>query len=437
MRTSSPSANGTRPGRLALVGAWFDPTDPRIWSGMFHHVTTELEAMGVFAGHRDATPWAPAARLVHRWLRATGRATASWTLRPEALALARVSDPWIRRRPPRRVDATLVPQGTVGRPAADPLVLWCDLSPAQLVAAGPELAAGFGLPEVTARQLHAAADAQLALHRRAVATCAVSHWTARSLVHDHGLPADRVHVVGCGRNVDVTPPPQRDWSTPRLLFVGNDWRRKNGDAVVRCFTRLRQEHPTARLDVAGQHPPLDVPGVIGHGPLRFDQPGSAARLAALFRTATCFVMPSVLEPFGIVYVEAAAAGVPSIAGTSGGTTTSVGDGGILVPPTDDRALLDAMRRVCQPAVAGDLGARAQRRSAAFTWRLVAERLLRASGLAAPDGRTLAHFLDDDTAGSARTSTGTGETPTSAGAGTGEAGIGADATSERLPGMSAR
>jgi len=383
--------------RIGMVGAWFDPTDARIWSGMFRHVIDELTAMGVFAGYRDVTPSVPAARLVHRWLRLTGRANASWTLRPEARLLAAVEGPWLRRRPPGDADAWIVPQGMVGRPVTGRSVLWCDLSPAQLLAAGPELAAGFGFPEVTARQLRAAAAAQLAQHRRAVVTCAVSHWAARSLVADHGLDAASVHVVGCGRNVDVAPPPARDWSTPRFLFVGNDWARKGGDTLLRCFARLRRERPDARLDLAGTHPPVDVEGVSGHGPLRFDQPASRARLERLFAEATCFVMPSRLEPFGIVYVEAAAAGLASIGTNRGGTATSIGDGGVLVDPNDDGALLDAMRRLADPTEAATLGACAQRRAEQFTWRKVAERLLRASGVTAGDDADLAPFVDQQPA----------------------------------------
>ena len=38
-------------------------------------------------------------------------------------------------------------------------------------------------------------------------------------------------VVGFGRNCEPRPVP-RDWREPRFLFVGVDWQRKNGEAVV-------------------------------------------------------------------------------------------------------------------------------------------------------------------------------------------------------------
>ena len=146
--------------------------------------------------------------------------------------------------------------------------------------------------------------------------------------------------------------------------------------------------------MVGGHPRLGVEGAVGHGQLRLDRPADRVRLAGLFSAATCLVVPSLSEPFGIVYVEAAAFGGPSIAGLVGGTATAVGDGGLLVDPRSDGAILDAMRRLADPPTAGRLGARARRRSVRFTWRQVAERLLRAAGLPHPHGAPLADFLDD-------------------------------------------
>lgn len=380
---------------VGLVGAWFDPADLRTWSGMFAHVIDELQAIGVYAGFRDAAPVAPASRLVHRVLTAAGGSTGNLPLRTPMRLAARASAPVVRRRPPAAVDAWIVPAGTLGRPVTGPQVAWCELSPTQLARLGPAGATAFGLPGVSAGQLRAVVAAHRRLHRRARASCAVSFAAARSLVIDDGLDARRVHVVGCGRNIEPDGPVERDWSAPRFLFVGNDWARKNGDAVLRAFTRLRADHPGAHLDVAGGHPPLDVKGVIAHGPLRLDQPADRQRLQSLFAGATCFVMPSRAEPFGIVYVEAASFGVPSIGSASGGPITAIGDGGVLVEPGDDEALLAAMRRLADPAEARRLGQRALARSTRFTWRKVAERLYRATGLPAPDGVALAEFLDAD------------------------------------------
>jgi glycosyltransferase involved in cell wall biosynthesis len=233
------------------------------------------------------------------------------------------------------------------------------------------------------RSFAARVERQRRAYERSVACCLTSRWAAESVTRDYGVPPDKVHVVGVGRNHSAPPEVERDWSVPRFLFVGLDWQRKNGDGVLRAFARVREERSDARLDVVGGHPPLDAPGVTGHGILRLDVSEQHDRLERLFAESTCFVMPSRSEASAIAYVEAAAAGLPSIGTSSGGSDYLIGDGGLIVDPTDDDALLDAMRRLSDPETAEQMGAAAKRRSELFTWPEVARRLMRAlEGLSA-------------------------------------------------------
>jgi glycosyltransferase involved in cell wall biosynthesis len=202
------------------------------------------------------------------------------------------------------------------------------------------------------------------------------------------VPADKVKVVGLGPNHEPAPAPAAGApaAAPRFLFVGREWERKNGPLLLRAFERLRGELPEARLDLVGGHPPVDRPGVTGHGLLRLDRPEEAARVSALFSAATCCVMASEVEPFGLVYIEAAQVGVPSIATSVGGAGTIVAEGtGFLVPPGDEDALLGAMRTLADPAVARRMGEAARERSWLFAWEKVGGRLLRALGLPGGEG----------------------------------------------------
>ena len=239
-----------------------------------------------------------------------------------------------------------------------------------------------GWSDISERAFEARLARQQRIYEQAVACCLTSRWAAESVIQDYGIAAAKVHVVGVGRN-HTAPDTERDWSEPRFLFVGMDWPRKNGDGVVRAFASLREELPGARLDLVGGHPEIDQPGVTGHGILRMDDPEQHARLERLFSEATCFVMPSFSEASAIAYVEAAAAGLPSIGTTSGGSDYLIGDGGVVVDPHDDRALLAAMRRLADPATAERMGGEAKLRSRMFTWPEVARRLVRAlEGVAA-------------------------------------------------------
>ena len=111
---------------------------------------------------------------------------------------------------------------------------------------------------------------------------------------------------------------------------------------------------------------------------------SGAAVTACFEAATCFVMPSRMEPAGLVYLEAGAAGIASIGTTVGGAPELIGDGGRTVDPGDQQALERAMLELSDPAVAQRLGEAARRHSEYFTWRGTAERLLAALDDAAVD-----------------------------------------------------
>jgi glycosyltransferase involved in cell wall biosynthesis len=109
----------------------------------------------------------------------------------------------------------------------------------------------------------------------------------------------------------------------------------------------------------------------------------------LFKRATCFVMPSKLEPAGIVFAEALAAGIGSIGTCNGGSSTIIGDAGFAIDPNDSHALIDHMSRAAQPDTARRLAANARARAPLFTWRATGERLVRVLQLPGFDPATLA------------------------------------------------
>ena len=236
---------------------------------------------------------------------------------------------------------------------------------------------GVGFPEENVREWCAT---QADSARASDVCCVSTSWAARSFIDDCGIPAQRLSVVGMGHRArSGTASNDRDWSRPRFLFVGVDWRRKNGEAVLRAFRELRKVHPDAQLDVVGLHPALDEEGVTGHGLLRRDDPQAQAHLNQLFLTATAFVLPSRFDPAGIAYLEAASAGLPVIATTEGGAGELLGEAALPVHPDDETALLAAMSRLCDGGTAQRLGALAVQRAATSTWTNVARRILDALG----------------------------------------------------------
>jgi Glycosyl transferases group 1 len=244
------------------------------------------------------------------------------------------------------------------------------------------------------RDLTGLIERQRRCYRSAAGCCTISHWAAQSIVSDYGIPAEKVHVVGLGANHELAPPEegQRSWSPPRFLFVGVDWQRKNGEAVLDAFKAVRERFPEATLDLIGGHPRLSLEGVTGHGLLAMDDPSGRALTGSLFRNATAFVLPSIHEPSATVHVEAGAAGIPSIGTTRGGSSTCIGDGGFVVDPDRPEQLLHAMLSLCNPDTAARLGRLAGEHAGKLTWRKAAERLIRALEIPDLDLTGLADYL---------------------------------------------
>jgi glycosyltransferase involved in cell wall biosynthesis len=232
---------------------------------------------------------------------------------------------------------------------------------------------------------------QREIFRKARACCVLNRWAAQSIVEDYGVPPSQVHVVGTGPNRTIAAG-ERDWATPRFLFVGKDFRRKNGERVLEAFARVREREPRATLDVVGAHPSFSLGGVNPHGMLHPDRPDEVAELNTLFARATCLVMPSLLEPTGNVHAEALAAGIGSIGTTSGGVSTIIGDSGVTVAPHDTDELAAQMLAFCDPERAREFGRRARARAPLFTWKAVAERVIRALNLPDWQEAELADFL---------------------------------------------
>lgn len=163
---------------------------------------------------------------------------------------------------------------------------------------------------------------------------------------------------------------------------------KDQRCLVQAFARLASRHPRTRLLLCGpvtnetyrQRIESDIAEaglgerVVLHPPVA---PDSEAQ-AAMFRALDTFVLPSRHEPFGIVVLEAWAAGRPVIASAVGGLAHLVREGqsGLLVPPSDAEALVAAMEKLLGQAglrdhlaEEGHLLAREK-----YSWGSVAERL---------------------------------------------------------------
>ena len=174
--------------------------------------------------------------------------------------------------------------------------------------------------------------------------------------------------------------PRAAGQPPTLLFLGRlEWEKGVQDAVA-ALPRLRRSHPGTRLLVAGEgsqrawlaeraraHRVSRAVTFLGH----LDHDGLADALAS----TDAVVLPSRYEPFGIVALEAAAAGAPLVASTAGGLGEAVLDGrtGLSFAPGDVAGLAGAVRRVLDDPAAAAARARAahDRLEVDFSWARIA------------------------------------------------------------------
>jgi glycosyltransferase involved in cell wall biosynthesis len=166
----------------------------------------------------------------------------------------------------------------------------------------------------------------------------MSEWLRRSFIEDFDQPESKVVAVGAGPNLSSLPDPvRRDFSSPRFLFVGREFERKGGRELLQAFERVRAERPDAELWLVGpSRLDLNQEGVRFMGRILRNTPEGDREMDRLYRAATAFVMPSRFEPFGIVFLEAMAYGLPCVGGDACAMPEIIADGvsGYVTPPAN-------------------------------------------------------------------------------------------------------
>ncbi|WP_312163662.1 glycosyltransferase family 4 protein [Phenylobacterium sp.] len=180
-----------------------------------------------------------------------------------------------------------------------------------------------------------------------------SDWAARSAAEYYDVPPSRFGVAPLGANFDIEPAAYErteQGDKLKLLFVGYDWPRKGGALVLKVFKQLRRHIADAELHIVGCKPSesFGVEGVVHHGHLSKTDPEQAALLESLFRESSFLFMPSQQEAFGLVYCEACAFGLPSIARDTGGVSAIIqhGTNGLLfASEADVDAYVEGIREI--------------------------------------------------------------------------------------------
>ncbi len=195
-----------------------------------------------------------------------------------------------------------------------------------------------------------------------------STFTKRSLVEAGADPA-RCRVVPYG----VALPERASLAAPEAfeaLFVGSGVQRKGLHHLLLAWRRAALP-PGSRLTLVCRSLDPGLEAAVGEAEgVELRRGVGGAELARLYARSALFVMPSLVEGFGHVYLEALGAGCP-VLGTAHTALPDLGgeaDGIFLTEPADVDALATALERAAR-TLPGDDGLRAAARRCAerFTW----------------------------------------------------------------------
>lgn len=150
-----------------------------------------------------------------------------------------------------------------------------------------------------------------------------SPWVKSSLAGDYDIDPSKITVCYTGRgsvkNLHIERPANRQ----EILFVAkHNYLHKGAGLLLDAFRRARHQIPDANLIMVGPDPKdlqlaPNEERVTVHGFLEW------ADLEILFNTASVFAMPSLYEPYGLVYLEALGCGTPVICSATGGMASIV------------------------------------------------------------------------------------------------------------------
>ena len=218
------------------------------------------------------------------------------------------------------------------------------------------------------------------LHGRIAVSGAARHFINRYFPGEYQIIPNGVDL---DRYTDAEPYDELRDGTLNILFVGRLEERKGLIHLLKAYNRLRKRKVDARLLVVGAGAKLReyrrYVGLRGIRDVEFLGRVSDEEKARYFASADIFCAPATgQESFGIVLLEAMAAGVPIVASDIHGYKRVVERNvqGVLVEPKNQRALAAGLYALARdPELRHEMGEAGRQRAPEFSWDRVTERIV--------------------------------------------------------------
>jgi phosphatidylinositol alpha-mannosyltransferase len=225
-----------------------------------------------------------------------------------------------------------------------------------------------------------AGDLASRLHGRIAVSGAARHFISRYFPGEYRIIPNGVDL---DRFVAAEPYDELRDGTLNILFVGRLEERKGLIHLLKAYHRLRKRHVDARLLVVGAGAKLReyrrYVGLRGIRDVEFLGRVDDDAKARYFASADIFCAPATgQESFGIVLLEAMAAGVPIVASDIPGYKQVVqrGEQGLQVEPRKPRALAAALYTLAMdPELRDQMGEAGRLRAPDYSWTRVTEQVI--------------------------------------------------------------
>ena len=231
--------------------------------------------------------------------------------------------------------------------------------------------------------------------KRADALIAISHFTKSSLVEALGIPEERIHMVYPALDHEHFKPMKvpedfrQKYKLSRgyryILNVGSDDPRKNLTALVDAIALVRQQRADVRLlKIGAPHHMQERQRLLERvqrlglvDEVQLVDQVEDDELPFFYNVADVFVMPSLLEGFGIPVAEAMACGVPVVCSSETAVPEVAGSAALLVSPRNPEKMAGEVSRVLEDdALAERMRKRGFEQAATFTSHRVTEGVIK-------------------------------------------------------------
>ncbi|QQG40222.1 MAG: glycosyltransferase family 4 protein [Candidatus Aenigmatarchaeota archaeon] len=158
----------------------------------------------------------------------------------------------------------------------------------------------------------------------------------------------------------------------KIGYLGGIDGRKNAVLLVRAFALLSKKYKNIELHIGGSGRTLDALKALGVERAYFHGRIPQGKENDFLNALDIFVFPSLQEGFGLMQIEAMAAGLP-VVGTTACTSPELVDGaGLMAEPTPEDVAAKVETLVNDETLRKSLGRKGRERARLFSWRKIAE-----------------------------------------------------------------